>query len=93
MTMSDEIKIVDKLLSLIAAGKYKVHDRLPSENEIADKYEVPRITARKAYETLKEMGYIYKKQGKGSYVKDRSRQIELVLTGDVSFSQKMKEKG
>jgi len=91
--MSNSIEIVDKLVSLIVSGKYNPHDKLPSENELADQYKVPRITARKAYERLEELGYIYKKQGKGSYVKDRSKQIELVLSGDVSFSQKMIEKG
>jgi GntR family transcriptional regulator len=91
--MSNEMEIVDKLVSLIVSGKYNAHDKLPSENEIADQYKVPRITARKAYERLEELGYLYKKQGKGSYVKDRYQQIELVLSGDVSFSQKMMEKG
>ena len=91
--MPNELDIVDKLMSGIASGKYNAHDRLPSENDIADNYNVPRITARKAYERLEEMGYIYKIQGKGSYVKDRSKQIELVLSGNVSFSQKMLEKG
>ncbi|AFM40713.1 transcriptional regulator [Desulfosporosinus acidiphilus SJ4] len=91
--MSQEMEIVNKLMSSIGSGKYNAHDRLPSENEIADQYNVPRITARKAYERLEELGYIYKKHGKGSYVKDRYQQIELVLTGDVSFSQKMTEKG
>lgn len=93
MTMANEMEIVDKLVYLIVSGKYIAHDKLPSENNIADQYQVPRITARKAYERLEELGYIYKKQGKGSYVKDRSKQIELVLSGDVSFSQKMLEKG
>ncbi|MHB8072755.1 GntR family transcriptional regulator [Desulfosporosinus fructosivorans] len=91
--MSHEIEIVDKVISLMASGKYSPHDKLPSENEIADQYKMPRITVRKAYERLGELGYIYKKQGKGSYVKDRHKQIELVLSGDVSFSRKMIEKG
>ena len=87
------MEIVDKLVSLIASGKYNAYDKLPSENEIADQYKIPRNTARKAYERLEELGYIYKEQGKGSYVKDRYKQIELVLSGDVSFSQKMLDKG
>ena len=91
--MPNELEIVDRIVSLIDTGKYSAHDKLPSENEIADHYMVPRITARKAYERLEELDYVYKKQGKGSYVKDRSKQIELVITGDVSFSQKMSEKG
>lgn len=91
--MSNEMEIVDKLVSLIIAGRCKAHAKLPSENEIADQFKVPRITVRKAYERLEELGYLYKKQGKGSYVQDRNKQIELVLSGDVSFSQKMIEKG
>lgn len=91
--MSNEMEIVDMLVFLIVSGKYIAHDKLPSENEIAVKFNVPRITARKAYERLEEMGHIYKKQGKGSYVKDRNKQIELIFSGDVSFSQKMIDKG
>jgi len=91
--MPDEVQIVDRLVLQIASGKYNAHDQLPSENVIAEQYKVPRITARKAYERLEEMGYIYKKQGRGSYVRDRHKQIELVLSGDVSFSRKMIEKG
>ncbi|SFG82872.1 GntR family transcriptional regulator [Desulfotomaculum arcticum] len=91
--MPEELQIVDRLVQQIASGKYAAHHKLPSENVIADQYKVPRIVARKAYERLEEMGYIYKKQGKGSYVKDRHKQVELVLSGDVSFSRKMMEKG
>ncbi|WP_425807416.1 GntR family transcriptional regulator [Desulfitobacterium sp. Sab5] len=91
--MAQKVEIVDWLIAQIASGEYKAHDKLPSENKITDLFKVPRITVRKAYERLEELGFIYKKQGKGSYVKDRSQQIELVLSGDVSFTQKMEEKG
>lgn len=91
--MSKETEIVDKLVFLITSGRYKAHDKLPSENETADQYDIPRIVARKAYERLEEMGYVYKKQGKGSFVKDRNKQIELVLSGNESFTHKMIEKG
>lgn len=91
--MSSQTEIVDRFISDIMSGRYKANDRLPSENEVADQYRIPRMTARKAYERLQEQGYIYSIQGKGSYVKDRSKQIELVLSGDESFSQKMLDKG
>jgi GntR family transcriptional regulator len=91
--MSNELAIVDKLIAQITSGKLAAYEKLPSENEIAESWHVPRITARKAYERLEELGYIYKIQGKGSYVKGRNQQIELVLAGDISFSQKMQEKG
>jgi GntR family transcriptional regulator len=89
----DEMEIVDHIISQIQKDHLAPLDKLPSENELADRYNVPRIKVRKAYERLQEMGYIISKQGKGSYVKERQGQIELVLSGDVSFSQKMKEQG
>ncbi|CAB1245155.1 GntR family transcriptional regulator [Clostridium sp. MT-14] len=59
-----EIKIIDELIYNINNKKYKNNDKLPSENDLADIYKVPRIVARKAYERLQEMGYIYSKRGK-----------------------------
>jgi len=91
--LTEEMQIVDSLVKHIHSGKYKPDDKLPSENELAEQFNVPRIKVRKAYERMQELGYINSKQGKGSYVKDRRNQIPLVLTGDVSFSKKMAELG
>ncbi|UKS28615.1 GntR family transcriptional regulator [Paenibacillus sp. HWE-109] len=91
--MSEEVDIMDYLTAAIQSGKYEPDDKLPSENELADRFKVPRITARKAYERLQELGYIYSKQGKGSFVQDRNLRIPLVLSGNISFSQKMLDLG
>jgi GntR family transcriptional regulator len=91
--MSEETEIVDKFIFDINTGQYEPDDKLPSENEIADLFKVPRITARKAYKRLQELGYIHSIQGKGSYVKNRQKKIPLILSGNVSFSQKMVEQG
>ena len=91
--MSEEMDIMDRLMADIQGGKYDPDDKLPSENELADLFRVPRITARKAYERLQELGYIYSKQGKGSFVKDRHKRIPLMLYGNESFSAKMVQLG
>nr|WP_028611518.1 GntR family transcriptional regulator [Paenibacillus harenae] len=91
--MSEVQEIVDKFIFDIRSGVYEPDDKLPSENEMADLFKVPRMTARKAYTTLQELGYIYSRQGKGSYVKNRRQQIPLVLSGTISFSKKMNELG
>jgi GntR family transcriptional regulator len=91
--LSEEMDIMDHLIEGILGGKYDPDDKLPSENELADLFRVPRMTARKAYERLQELGFIYSKQGKGSFVQDRHQRIPLVLSGHVSFSQKMIEQG
>lgn len=88
-----ENKIIEDLLMDIRNNKYKADDKLPSENELADIYNVPRITARKTYERLEQMGYIYSMQGKGRYLKNKSEQVEFVLSGNESFSKKMIDKG
>ncbi|MDQ0232739.1 GntR family transcriptional regulator [Metabacillus malikii] len=89
--MSVKTMLVDKLITEIQDGYYKPNDKLPSENELADRYHVPRMVVRKAYERLQELGYIFSKQGKGSFVQNQKLQIPLILTGDVSFSEKMRE--
>jgi GntR family transcriptional regulator len=91
--LTDVQDIVDKFIFDIRSGVYEPDDKLPSENEIKDLYRVPRITARRAYETLQELGYIYSMQGKGSFVKNRQQQIPLLLSGNLSFSKKMLELG
>lgn len=91
--MSEEMDIMDHLIASIQSGKYDPDDKLPSENELADQFKVPRMTARKAYERLQELGYIYSKQGKGSFVQDRNLRIPLTLSGGKSFSKKMNELG
>ncbi|MCZ8515194.1 GntR family transcriptional regulator [Paenibacillus filicis] len=91
--MPEELDIMDHLIASIQSGKYEPDDKLPSENELAERFKVPRMTARKAYERLQELGYIYSKQGKGSFVRDRQQRIPLMLSANESFSQKMIDLG
>ncbi len=88
-----EAKIVDDLVQAIMEERYVEDEQLPSENELAQQYHVPRIIARNAYLKLEDMGYIYSKQGKGRFLKKKRKQIELVLTGKTSFTEKMKNLG
>lgn len=73
--------------------KFKHGEKLPSENELADHYKVPRLTVRKALNKLEERGTIYSRQGKGRYLKEESKQIQLQLTAKTSFTDKMKKAG
>lgn len=85
--------IRDNIIENINQGKYKTDGKLPSDNELALKYGVPRIKIRKIYERLEDMGYIYSLQGRGRFFKGKSEHIELVLSGNESFSKKLKSKG
>lgn len=49
---------------------------IPSEYELCDKYDVSRITVRKALNDLIHEGLLYSQQGKGTFVAPRKFRIE-----------------
>ncbi|RRD95758.1 GntR family transcriptional regulator [Clostridiales bacterium COT073_COT-073] len=53
----------------IENGDFSANEQIPSERELMDSYKVSRITIRKAIDELVTEGYLYKIQGKGTYVK------------------------
>ncbi len=63
--------IVRSLLSDIEAGHYGIGDRLPSEAELCDRFEVSRYTVREALRRLQVQGVIARRQGAGSVVTPR----------------------
>ena len=88
-----EAQIIDDIMHKIVLRSIEHGEKLPSENELAKKYKLPRMTVRNALTKLEERGYIYSKQGKGRYLKEESLQIQLHLTGKASFTDKMKQTG
>ena len=84
-------QIRQKLLEQIRAGALHAGDPLPSEQEIAARLRVSRMTARQALKSLCEMGVVYSQRGKGTFVshgklEKNSRQV-------LSFSEEMRARG
>ena len=88
-----DIHIIDDMMQQIVSKNLTPGAKLPSENELADKYHVPRMTVRSALVKLEERGIVYSVQGKGRYLREKSKQIQLHLTGKTSFTEKMKQLG
>ena len=61
-------QIQNDIIQKIETGVYTDHQRIPSENELSRIYNVSRITATKALTELSLNGYVYRIQGKGSFV-------------------------
>lgn len=61
-------EIVDYIKMNIIEGKFTPNMKLPTESEFAVKFGSSRNTAVKALDILKSEGYIYRIQGKGSFV-------------------------
>lgn len=61
------IQLVNTLLEQIQA-EMAPNDQLPTEKEICEEFSVSRTTVRLAMNELEKRGYIYRIQGKGSFV-------------------------
>ena len=61
-------KIFETLRERIVERKYEIGERVPSEKELAEEYNVSRITSKKALELLAGAGLIVRKPGRGSFV-------------------------
>ncbi|WP_334075153.1 GntR family transcriptional regulator [Paenibacillus sp. A14] len=66
-------KIVEEMKAKIASGAYRPDEQLPTEAELTERFGVSRVTSRRALEELEKLGYIYRIQGSGSFVKPLSR--------------------
>lgn len=82
---------VDTFMTEIIEERWKKGQKIPSENELAQKYECSRLAIRKLFEQLEHMGYTYSMQGKGRYLKPSKEKLVLPLTGSESFTDKMKQ--
>lgn len=65
-------ELIEKyFIGLIEEKKVSAGDQLPTENEIADFFNVSRHTVRQALTYLAQEGWIYKERGKGSFYSDK----------------------
>lgn len=84
-------QISEWLRQQIEEGHFQADQKLPSENELCKKFDVSRVTVRKALLTLENEGHIYRSQGLGSFVSDdRPRQSLIELT---DFEEDMQRAG
>lgn len=85
------LQLVEELISKIEKNEYQQDDKLPSERELCEMYDLSRITVRNALQELERDGYIYKLHGKGTFVSSRTYTQNLVKM--YSFTEEMKKLG
>ena len=61
------------IITKINSGLWAEHEKLPSENILCEQYGISRTTVRKTFDALAASKYIYKIQGKGTYVEEASK--------------------
>ena len=74
--------MVSDILKLIDTGELKDGDRLPTERDLAEKYQASRAVVRRALDSLERGGTIIRHVGRGTFVSNGNehRYSELVAS-------------
>jgi GntR family transcriptional regulator len=84
-------QIQQRLLDQIQSGSFKPNEPLPSIQKIATRMGVSQMTVRQAVKALCELGVIYSRQGKGTFI---SRiKLERDFRQVLSFSEETRSRG
>lgn len=85
-------QVKELIIQLIKSGEYQPNTQLPTEAEFCEKFKVSRTTVRTALQQLTQEGYVYRQQGKGTFV--ASKKVNQVLTATAEhFSQQITMQG
>lgn len=84
-------QLATELRAAIDTGEYPPGSRLPTENELCERYSVSRVTVRKALDELSRGEFLVRKPGKGTFVAEKK--IQRKLDGVLSFTNMCKMMG
>lgn len=83
-------QVLAVLTNQIANGEYRVGDKLPTEEELADYFGMSRVTIRIALDALERQGLIARQRGRGTFLRAlpaaRSREMGRVRAGIEELS-------
>lgn len=83
-------RIEQTILEQMQQGLLKPGQQLPTETELAQQYQVSRITAKRALDELVRQGRAFRQQGRGTFVAQTHIRD---ISGFGSFSEDMKSRG
>ncbi len=76
--------IKEHICQMIVSGQWQQHDKVPSENELAEQFSVSRMTARRALQELTEQGLLIRSQGAGTFVATFKSQSSLLEIRNIA---------
>jgi DNA-binding GntR family transcriptional regulator len=79
-------QIAARLRAQISAGEYPAGSRVPSEHELAERFDVGRPTVRQATELLVREQVLERRRGSGTYVSALPRSVDLFSAGGTLAS-------
>jgi GntR family transcriptional regulator len=84
-------QIRQSLLDRIRSEELKPGDAVPSEQAISAQFGVSRMTVRQALKSLADLGVIYSRRGKGTFV--AGNKLEKSFRQVLSFTEEMAARG
>ena len=85
------IRIHDKIKADVDDGTWKIGQRLPSERDLCNTFDVSRMTVRQAITLLVDEGILERKPGSGTFV--ASSRVKEKMRGTTSFTEIVKSQG
>ena len=83
-------QIIDQLIAMIADGKFKPGDKLPSETALMEQFGVGRSSLREAIGALSLIGMLTVRPGHGTHVSPRRRIVSQPLRWGMFMSWREK---
>ena len=80
-------RVMERMKELIASGQFKVHDKLPTEQELANMFGIARNSVREAVKIFHYLGVLESQTGRGTYVCDRGKISSEALTWSILLGE------
>jgi GntR family transcriptional regulator len=84
-------QLANILRKQISDGELEAHQTIPSERQLEKLYSVSRTTIRQAIDLLVRQGYLYREQGRGTFVSPQK--LQKGISELTSFTEDMKQRG
>lgn len=70
-------QLKDLIIEKIENGEYLEENKIPSEQELCEQYDISRPTVRQAITELTNSGCLYKEKGKGTFVAKSKTKVDI----------------
>ncbi len=76
-------QVMDQIRQLIASGRYRPRDRIPTESELAEMLGIGRSSIREAIKVFNYLGVLESRTAKGTFVCERSQISSEALSWSI----------
>lgn len=83
----------DILLDRLRSGVYRLDERMPSEERLAEEFGVSRASVRSALAMLEAEGLLRRRQGDGTYPSSVSLELRLASSGSWEIERQIRARG